>query len=75
MIHVVLSKKDQIGPSGKTRILGLEKSDIEILVKDGIIEFELPTVKFAMMYVKTSREEFLAELNRLGAILPASNGK
>lgn len=65
MIHVVISKKDAVGPAGKTRIIGLEKSDLEVLAKDGIIEFDLVSSKFAIMFVKTSREEFLAELDKL----------
>lgn len=69
MIHVVVSKKDSLGPQGKTRIIGLEKSDLEILVKDGILEFSLPNVKFALVYVKSTREEFLTQLNALGSQL------
>lgn len=65
MIHVVISKKDSIGPAGKMRVIGLEKSDLEVLAKDGIIQFDLVSSKFAIMFVKTSREEFISELNKL----------
>lgn len=70
MIQVVVSKKDIIGPQGKIRILGLQREDLETLAKDGIIEVEFPFQKLAIMYVKTTKDEFLKELTKLGGVSP-----
>lgn len=67
MIQVVISKKDVIGPKGKTRIIGLEREDLETLSKDGLLEIEFPFQKLVLMFVKSSKEEFLQELSKLGS--------
>ena len=69
MIQVVISKPDVIGPEGKTRILGLQREDLETLSKDGIIQIDFPFQKLAIMFVKSTKEEFLAEVMKLGGVV------
>jgi len=67
MIHLSVTRAGK-GPHGldeKTRVVGLETTDMETLVKDGAIIFDLPTTKIALILVKGTREEFLAEFKKL----------
>lgn len=64
MIHVVISKKDTLGPDGKVRVIGLEKQDMETLVTNGIITLELPAFKLAFMYVSVPKPEFIAAVHK-----------
>lgn len=67
MIHLSVTRAGK-GPRGldeKTRVIGIEKDDLAVLAKDGALLFELPTTKIALILVKGTREEFLAEFNKL----------
>lgn len=61
MINMTIRK--EVG--GKTFFCGLEKDDLVALSKDGILSFDLPAGKVAIMIVKTSREEFMANVRKL----------
>lgn len=62
MIHIAARKTDTLGPEGLVHIIGLQKDDLETLIKDGIIQFAVPSCRFAMMYVSVPKDEFIAKL-------------
>jgi hypothetical protein len=66
MIHISVRDPEHLGPEGNVRIVGLEKSDLEHLALGHLLKFETPSQKFALIFVKGTKEELLEELRRVG---------